>query len=433
MKYFTDLHNHLYGSIPAKLLYEIGKKNPNPRWFLYTDLYKKLYNKEFDTNNFFEKYSNLQDFSNLYHFKKQAPFLEFQCKFNLIIALSKFDVEEIEWVSEEIFYSQYSTGVRLAEYRLMYSPLASYDDYISKTISACRGLEKAEKKIGEETSCKLVLSLHRDSNFQEQYSYLKELQSKNELVQKYLVGIDFCYIEENHPPKYKKDFFEKVLLDNQKNPESALSILYHVGESYTDKTPISAARWVYESALFGAHRLGHCIALGVDPLKYKDQIIEEKISERIDTLNFFLDRIDEFNSSKIYFEKKDLQNQIDQLKNHQSESIKIKMDSLNIEILNLTQNLFMEKIAKLDTIIEVCPSSNLYIGMLENLNSHPIKRFIEKNLKLTISTDDAGIFDTDIQKEYNLLEDSGVDKNVLEEIRKKSFQYRSEIIAGKYT
>jgi adenosine deaminase len=51
-------------------------------------------------------------------------------------------------------------------------------------------------------------------------------------------------------------------------PDHALAGLYHVGESFTDKTIESAIRWVHEAAEAGAHRLGHAIALGVEPHSY---------------------------------------------------------------------------------------------------------------------------------------------------------------------
>ena len=56
---FPDLHNHLYGSISAETLYEIGKRNPNPRWNLFTDLHKKIYGKEIRTESFFRDYKRV--------------------------------------------------------------------------------------------------------------------------------------------------------------------------------------------------------------------------------------------------------------------------------------------------------------------------------------------------------------------------------------
>jgi len=88
---YTDLHNHLYGCLPAETLYRIGKINPNPRWEIYLDSYEKAYGIKINPKTFFEDYSNPKEFANLYHFHEKAPFLHFQAKFNLIIALVKFD------------------------------------------------------------------------------------------------------------------------------------------------------------------------------------------------------------------------------------------------------------------------------------------------------------------------------------------------------
>jgi hypothetical protein len=57
---------------------------------------------------------------------------------------------------------------------------------------------------------RLVVSLHRDQGYENQYIYLKKAMNSNELIKKYLVGIDFCNIEEGFPPKEKKLFLQKM-------------------------------------------------------------------------------------------------------------------------------------------------------------------------------------------------------------------------------
>ena len=79
---------------------------------------------------------------------------------------------------------------------------------------------------------------------------------------------------------------------NHRHPERALAILYHVGESFDDKSLESAVRWVHEAAEFGAHRLGHAISLGVDPRLYGNHIRNESVAERIDQLNYDLNHRD---------------------------------------------------------------------------------------------------------------------------------------------
>ena len=66
-----------------------------------------------------------------------------------------------------------------------------------------------------------------------------------------LTGIDFCYLEEGRPPKEQRELFEAVKDFNRMHPERALAILYHVGESFSDKSLESAVRWVHEAAELG--------------------------------------------------------------------------------------------------------------------------------------------------------------------------------------
>ena len=61
-----------------------------------------------------------------------------------------------------------------------------------------------------------------------------------------------------------------------------------MGESYTDKSVESATRWVLESALYGAHRLGHAIALGIAPSFYLGKILLERPDERLAQIQFEL-------------------------------------------------------------------------------------------------------------------------------------------------
>ena len=429
---FLDLHNHLYGSITAEKLFEIGLNNPNPRWNLYTELHQKFHKEELNTKSFFNDYKDIERFKSIYLFKKPAPFLEFQSKFNLIIALCKFDEDEIKSVSKDIVIEHANKGVVFAEYRIMYAPYATKDVYFSKTIAACEGLLLGEQSVSNSMKAKLVVSLHRDGNYEEQYKWLKELMNKNDLVREYLVGIDFCYIEEGFPPKEKKSFFQTIIRDNMDNPQSALSILYHVGESFADKTPKSAVRWVGESALYGSHRLGHCIALGINPESFADKTFSETIGERLDQIKFEIlhyEKIKSFgktqNYSKLMHEKEILENaNIDS-------KISFKMNKQYIDELNTFQDFVIYLVREESkAVIECCPTSNLYIGMLPGMKEHPIRRFIKNNLRVTIGSDDPGIFDTTLVSEYEHAANAGLSIEELEQIKQKSKLYISEILTG---
>jgi len=430
---FLDLHNHLYGSITAEKLFEIGLNNSNPRWNLYTELHQKFHKEELKTESFFSDYKDLERFKSIYLFNKPAPFLEFQSKFNLIIALCKFDEEEIRYVGKEIVAEHAKNEIGFAEYRIMYAPYATKEVYAAKTLAACEGLLLGEQAAKNSTQARLVVSLHRDGNYQEQYNWLKELINQNDLIRKYLVGIDFCYIEEGFPPKEKQAFFQSISRDNSNNPHSALSILYHVGESFADKTPKSAARWVGESALYGAHRLGHCIALGINPESFADKTISETIGERLDQINFEIlhyEKLKSFGKTQDYTK---LLSEKDLLEGKDKESIiSFVIDKQYIDELYTFQEFVIYLVREESkSVIECCPTSNLYIGMLPNIKEHPIHRFMERKLNVTIGSDDPGIFDTTLKNEYAIAANVGLSKKQLEQIKFMSKDYTSEKLSGR--
>ncbi|MCE9500383.1 MAG: adenosine deaminase [Leptospira sp.] len=407
--------------------------NTSPRWSIFTESFEKFYGKKFDTGKFFENYAKPENFRKLYHFNHRGPFSEFQCKFNLIIALSVFDEKEIKKICLDVMTEQLEKKVTFAEYRIMYSPGEDKDGYFRKTLAACEGLREAESVLKNEIQGKLVLSLHRN-NFQEPYRWVKEFMQKEEIIQKYLTGIDFCHIEEGFPPSDKKEFFQKVLADNVSNPESALSILYHVGESFQDKSPKSAVRWVIESAISGAHRLGHCLSLGLNPELFRLNSGIELVKERLDQVQFEIDHYELLRTTGETQELDSLRSEFDSLSQREINSqIKIAINARYLLQLKTFQDFAMAKIKEKGTVIETCPSSNLFIGMIENLKDHPLKRFLDSNLNVTIGSDDPGIFDTNLKKEYELAGEMGISLSKLDRIREKSFEYKSEILSGRQT
>jgi adenosine deaminase len=97
---------------------------------------------------------------------------------------------------------------------------------------------------------------------------------------------------------------------------------------------------------------------------------------------------------------------------------------------NLIDYLFEKKIP-----LEMCPVSNVRTGVVKNLNEHPIRRFYEQGLIVTVNTDDPKMFGTCLADEYRLLVEecgfsrndvcplilSGIQSSWLKDDQKKSF------------
>jgi len=51
---------------------------------------------------------------------------------------------------------------------------------------------------------------------------------------------------------------------------------------------------------------------------------------------------------------------------------------------------------------EVCPSSNFQSGVIQNLTMHPLSKMVSHGLSCSINTDDPGISQIDLSREYEL-------------------------------
>jgi len=60
----------------------------------------------------------------------------------------------------------------------------------------------------------------------------------------------------------------------------------------------------------------------------------------------------------------------------------------------------IERLRAERTPLEVCPTSNLCLGLARDLAAHPFDRLRRAGLELSVNTDDPALFDTDLSKEF---------------------------------
>ncbi len=65
-----------------------------------------------------------------------------------------------------------------------------------------------------------------------------------------------------------------------------------------------------------------------------------------------------------------------------------------------------EVIAEQEITLEVCPGSNVFLGVYPSLKAHPIEKLRERGVKVTVSTDDPPFFRTTMSAEYEGLADT---------------------------
>jgi aminodeoxyfutalosine deaminase len=62
----------------------------------------------------------------------------------------------------------------------------------------------------------------------------------------------------------------------------------------------------------------------------------------------------------------------------------------------------MEVMAQKQVPLEICITSNLRTGACKSLQEHPVKKFFDEGLMITLSTDDPAMFQTSLNREYEI-------------------------------
>ena len=394
-----DLHVHLHGCLTASDLWFLGKdvyKKNNILLDWYAREYEKAWNRLPLYKDYWEKENGFELLSQDYLFLEPSHFDCFQACFNLIIALCPLKTHDFS-IQEHIIRKRSQENLSYFEARTVFSP--RFDK--KEAFQYLEGLTLCVKNLNKELSMqtKLVFSLPREEVFLEkQYDWLHEFISQNKFLAKEIVGIDFAFSEENHPPREKKLFFKKFFLDNKKR--KPIKVFYHVGESFRDKTLFSAIRWVIEAHRLGAHRLGHAIALGVDPSLYEGKEVLESASEAAQTFQWL-----EENKSSL----KNFGYELDGDWHKKERSLlcgnsywKFSYTKEKIEELRVFQNACQKMLKAESVVIETCPTSNLRVGEIFSFFYHPIRSFLKNDLSLVLGTDDPGIFKTSFLEEEKI-------------------------------
>ena len=63
----------------------------------------------------------------------------------------------------------------------------------------------------------------------------------------------------------------------------------------------------------------------------------------------------------------------------------------------------VEEIAERGIVLELCPGSNVALGIFPTFRQHPIGEMFNRGVKVTISTDDPPFFHTTMAREYEML------------------------------
>ena len=83
----------------------------------------------------------------------------------------------------------------------------------------------------------------------------------------------------------------------------------------------------------------------------------------------------------------------------------------------------MEELAQRQIPIEICITSNLKTGVCKAVEEHPVKRYFEQGMMVTLNTDDPALFGTKLGREYQLAQDVfGFTDEHLRDLARNSFE-----------
>lgn len=93
------------------------------------------------------------------------------------------------------------------------------------------------------------------------------------------------------------------------------------------------------------------------------------------------------------------------------ESVRGAVDDLKVERIGHGVRAFedpalVERLAEEGIVFEVCPGSNVALGLYPKWSDHPIARLRDAGVKVTVSTDDPPFFHTTMSHEYDRLADT---------------------------
>ena len=436
----AELHLHLYGSIdPADWLEHV--KDREVDWDWYESAFLAAYGEAPPIREVLDRHragvsGAAEEFRQLFVFGDDdaGDFERFQAKFNLLIASSRIreeramgsgdhvGIEEVTRVAHAAIRRQQAQGIAYAEQR-MQVPDGAWD-LLDAILNAYAEYEDATFQP------RLAVSLPRDDPWR-YWEVVRELAlgPRGHLV----TGIDFSFLEEGHPPKDQKPLFDEVIAFNREHPERALAILYHVGESFGDKSLESAVRWVHESAELGAHRLGHAIALGIDPEVYGPHTRSERVDERIDQLTYDMAHADGLLLHGLKVDREAAMDELARLRSRPpDDKVVVEYDRSRLADVRRRQDYAMEQICALGAVVEVCPTSNRRIGGISEPAHHPVHRFLDRGVPFVVSSDDPGIFGTTLQTELQWVADAaGLEPGAVQEIAARAWRYRSEVLTGR--
>ncbi len=92
------------------------------------------------------------------------------------------------------------------------------------------------------------------------------------------------------------------------------------------------------------------------------------------------------------------------------DSVRDCLDHLNVTrvghgVRSIEDPALMNRLRDENIVLEVCPGSNISLGVYENFAAHPLRKLFEAGVAVTLNSDDPPFFHTSLDREYQLATD----------------------------
>jgi adenosine deaminase len=180
----------------------------------------------------------------------------------------------------------------------------------------------------------------------------------------------------------------------------------------------------------GAHRLGHAIALGIDPTCYGEHTRTESGAERLDQIAYDLAHAAGLARHGVIVDADALRREQQSLR--ADDDVKHLYDASRLEEVARRQDYAMERVIAAGAVVEVCPTSNRRIGDISDPAHHPVHRFLDRGVPVVVGSDDPGIFGVTLEEEIDwIVAAADLDADARHDLVENGWRYRREMMTGR--
>ena len=404
----TDLHVHTVGCYHPGQLLDMARdcyRRINWNRFGFLDRYEGIFGVRLDPVGIFERAVDTGSLDELrevsvYEYRPGGSFEEFNITsyFSNAVVGYYLDREEHEPILAPIVRRHRQEGLTYVEYRNAFATHG--EEFRHWHGRFARYLRDASS---DGFTARYIIRLDGRAPLAS-YREVRQLMKEHPDLVETIVGVDFSGKE--IAPRQLQPLYEQLRADRQRCPGNFLEVVVHIGEDFFDLSLESAIRWCHESALYGATRLAHCIALGMEPrvaIARRERAHQgETVRERRDQIEYDLQHADDLAAYGVQVDADVLEREHRDLEAREGDTwVRRPYDGSRLQDVVRRQDYVLDDLARLGTVIETCPTSNLCIGGVPGIEHHPFGRLYASEANLAICTDDPGIFDTTLSDEVD--------------------------------